>query len=282
MKSIILFLLIGVSIFADSKVTIVPYIGFGSYDSDISDSDNLVGLYSIIKDADHSIELSIESKNLDYNDKSKLNQINLAGSYKKFLDKTTKFNTLLHYISNNGTSDKTFIALVGADKKYQNKLVLGLQVAYSIYNSDTLTKEIIQIKPSLKFNYGRADSKWGIIRPKISFYYIEPISQNATLESSYFSTELGLTHAKGSFISSISIWFGEQLYAVRDNGFTIYNLNELHTKGFILSSRYRVDNDLGVKLSYSSEDYKTYDSSHTLGDEDETINRLLLVADFTF
>ncbi len=283
MKRIILFLLLSLSVFADSRITIVPYLGSGSYNSSLTDKDTLIGLYSIMKEDTHSVELSIESKNMNYADGSKLNQINLTGSYKTTLDKSINVNTLLHYISNNQESDGTLITLLEAENTYKKNLVLGVQVAYSFYNENTLAKNMLQIKPSIKFNYGRRDSKWGTIHPKISFYYIKPLSTNKTLESSYFSTELGFTHAKGSFISTASIWFGEQVYAVRDNGFTIYNLNELHNSGYRLSSRYSINKDLGVKLSYSNEDYKTFNlTTDTLGSEEESINRILLVADFSF
>lgn len=281
MKKIILFLFIGISIFADSKIHIVPYTATGSYNSNISASDSIVGLYTMIQKETYSIELSVESKKQKYNDGSNLNQINSVFSYKTKNSNNLKYNTLVHYIANNADSDEAIITLVGMDKTYNKNLILGLDVAYSFYNTNTLTKNVLQLRPSLKFKYGRSDSKWGILYPRISFYYIKPINPNANLKNSYFSTEIGITHAKNSYITSASMWFGEQLYALRDNGFTIYNLNELHTKGFLVSTSYKIYKYVNLKISYSNEEYTTY-VGDVLGTEEESINRVLLIADYTF
>lgn len=282
MKKVVLFLLFSLSLFADSKITVVPYVGFGSYSSNISEDDVLIGLYTFIKEKDYSVEFSVESKNQNYTDGTKLNQVNLVGAYKTYLSSTVKINGLFHYISNNAASNGTAIALIDVDKTFKKKFTLGIQVIYSIYNADTLAKNMLQIKPTLKFKYGHNRSKWGSIVPRISFYYLNPGSKNVSLENNYFSSEFALTHTKGAFISTASVWFGEQLYAVRDNGFTVYNLNELHTSGFLLSSRYKASKDIGVKISYSSEDYKTYSSAGALGAASESIERILLIADFSF
>jgi len=282
-KKIVLFLFLSLSIFADSKIAVAPYLGFASYDSNTSDKDTLIGMYSIMIEDTYSIEFSIESRTLTYTDTTKLKQINLATSYKAKLKNNIKLNTLFHYISSNqDQSDGTIITLFGAEKKYKNNLELGLQASASFYNLDSLAKKIFQIKPTIEFDYGHKSSKWGALHPKISFYYIKPSAENVTtLENSYFSTELELTHINSTFINKASIWFGEQLYAVRDNGFTIYNLNELHTKGWSISSRYKIDNNLGAKLSYTNENYQTF-SAATLGTKEEKMSRILLVADFSF
>jgi len=281
MKKIVLFVLFTLSIFADSKITVVPYVGFGSYSSDVTKDDVLIGLYSIMKEKGYTVEFALESKNQNYTDGSKLNQVNIVASYKTYIENNVKINGLLHYISNNAPSNGGIIALIDANKAFKKKFTLGLQVAYSIYNANTLAKNMLQIKPSIKFKYGNEGSKWGTITPRLSFYYLDPGSSSAGLADNYFSYDFALTHVKGNFISSASIWFGEQLYAVRDNGFTVYNLNELHTSGFLLSSRYQAAKDIGVKLSYTSEDYNTY-TAGVLGVSGETLNRVLLIADFTF
>ena len=296
MKNIILFLflLLNVNLLAESKVTFVPYISYANYDGSTSDTnstdtnstiqsngpiknDAIIGLYSLIDDGYQSIEFSVELKYLKYTSGEELTQINLATSYKKYLLKNLKLNTLLHYISNNIASNGATIALVGLDYISENDFTLGIESAYSSYGSNSLADKILQIKPSASFAYGHKNSDWGVIYPGISMYYIKPYSQNTSLNNSYFSTELDLTHKKGSFTTKLQYWFGEQLYAVRDDGFTIYNLNEVHNSGTALSMHYKVDNSLGIKTSYISEYYTRIGST-----SEEYMDRLLFVADFSF
>ena len=305
MNKIVLFLFlifnINLNLFAESTVTIVPYISSANYDiNSVADanatdtntttdtnssinsrgaikSDILIGLYSIIDDNYQTIEFSLELKKLTYQNNDKLTQINLASSYKKYLTKNFKLNTLLHYISNNIESDGTTIALVGVNYIKSSRLKLNLQAAYSIYNSESLANKILQIKPTASFTYGHKNSNWGILYPEISLYYIKPYSENVTLDSSYYSTELSLTHVKESFRTKLSYWVGKQLYAVRDNGFTIYNLNEIHNSGTSLSFQYKIDNSLGIKASYTSEYYTRIGST-----DEEYMDRILFLANFSF
>ena len=289
MKKIVLVLLLSITLlsitlFADTKITIVPYISSATYDSNLTDKDILSGIYTHIKNDAQTLEFSIESKKLTYTNTSnidKLNQLDFTIAYATPIDNEINIYTLLHYISNDAKSNKAKIFLLDITKKYNNNMNLNLELAYSFYNQNTLAQRIIQVKPSLKLKYGHINSKWGVLHPKISFYYIEPSGENITLQKSYFSSEFALTHIKGSFVTSMNIWFGEQINAVRDRGFSVYNLDELHTHGYLISSRYKYSNDLGLKLSYTGETYKTYTSA-VLGTSDEIQKRILLIADFTF
>jgi len=275
---IILFLLLVGNLFAESKITIAPYLSYASYEGNVINNDTLVGFYSLFDWKDYSLEFSAESKNLKYTNGSSLKQRNYIASYKTYLKSNMRLNTLVHYVLNNdNASNGTTSFLVGINYKTKNKITYTLQSAYSLYNTQALANKYLQIKPSVGYIYGHKDSNYGQLFPKISFYYIMPFSPNAALDTSYFSTEIDLVHVKNAFRTKGSIWFGKQINALRDNGFTIYNLKQIHTSGFTLSSRYKLNKDTGLTLSYSNEYYNMIGNSKQL-----FYNRLLFVADFNY
>lgn len=286
-KSITLIILIfNLSLFAQSKIMLVPYQSYATYNSQSSDTnvsdplnngDLTSGLYFIAYDSTYSFELALEDKSIDYAN-TKINQINLVSSYKTYISDNVKVNTLIHYASNSRSQSNTiYVPLVALTYISHSNLNVGLETAYSMYDSQALSSKVLQLKPSISFAYGRKDSAWGMLFPKISMYHIIPISPNSSLKSNYVSTEFELVHKNGLFTSKVSYWAGEQLYAVRDNGFIIYDINEIHTSGASISSRYKFNKMLGLKASYNTEYYNTFGST-----KEEYMQKISFVADFTF
>lgn len=289
--SLLFIVLFATSLVAQSKIIFVPYLSNASYGSSSpadlnatninNQKDSITGIYSLFDESHYSFEFAIESKKLSYTQQNQthiLNQTNYIASYKSSLKNNLKLNTLIHYIGSSFSQDNGMIAsLLGLNYLSARKVNLGVEVAYSIYNSKKSAPKVLQIKPYLSYPYGRKDSAWGMIFPKISFYYIKPTSSNIPLQESYFSTEFKLIHLKNNFTSSLSYWAGKQLYALRDNGFTLYNLDNIHESGLSLSSRYRWSQTIGIKASYQNEYYIPLGSK-----QNQYMHRYLFLVDFNF
>lgn len=287
-KSLILIvLLFNVLLSAQSQVMLVPYQSISTYNNTssgdanasepLSKDDKTIGLYYLFNDTTYTVELALEKKSLNYSDK-KISQTNFVSSYKTYLSKNIKINTLLQYASNSRSqSDTIYAPLLGLTYITHSNLHIGLEAAYSMYDSKALSSKVLQLKPSIDFAYGHKDSAWGMLYPKISLYYIKPISPNSSLEKNYISTEFEVIHKNGLFTSKVSYWIGKQLYAIRDNGFTIYDLNEIHNRGALISTRYKFNTMLGLKASYNTEYYTTFGTT-----KEEYMDKISLIVDFTF
>ena len=287
-KSLILIvLLFNVLLVAKAKIMLVPYQSSSTYNNTPSGDTNAseplskdhktTGLYYLFKDTTYSIELAVEKKSLNYSNEN-ISQTNFVSSYKTYLYKNVKLNTLFNYASKSRSQSNTIkVPLIGLTYITHSNLNIGLETAYSIYDSKALSSNVLQLKPSIGFAYGHKDSAWGMLFPKVSLYYIMPMSSTSSLEKNYISTEFQLIHRNGLFISKVSYWAGKQFYAIRDNGFTIYDLNEIHTSGSSISTRYKYNKMLGLKASYSTEYYKTFGTT-----KEEYMNKVSFVADFTF
>ncbi len=279
------------SLLAQSKNIFVPYLSYASYGSSSAadanatninnKKDRIVGIYSLFDAGDHSFEFAIESKKLSYTKQNQtkiLNQTNYIASYKSYLKNNLRLNTVIHYIKSSFSQDNGMIAsVIGLNYVSGKKVNLGVEMAYSIYNANKKAPKVFQTKAYLSYPYGRKDSAWGMIFPKITFYYIKPLSSNIPLKDSYFSTEFKLIHLKNHFTSAISYWAGKQVYAIRDDGFTLYNLDNIHESGFSVSSRYTWSEAIGFKTSYENEYYKPLGSK-----QNQYMHRYIFLVDFNF
>jgi len=282
MKKLILFLLLAVGItkLLASDSTLIPYLSQTDY-SDGSKSDSTIGgLYYRYSTATHTYELGFEKIALKFNDSntSDLKQDDITFVYSYQMDKNYKLKTGLHYIlSNESYINKTTIFLLGLGYIEKKSFKLGANLAISLYSSSALASKIIQLKPYYGFTYGERNSVMGKFYTKFNMYIIHPKEITTSLKHTYYSYELELNHSKGNFTNKVSGWIGEQLYALRDNGFTVYNLNEEHNGGFSISSRYSINSDIGLKLAYVYEDF------NEIGSTTATImNRIVLSCDVNF
>ena len=260
--------------------TLVPYMEKSNYKNNYKQSSNVNGFYTKFSTKQYSIELNYEKTSLDYNSTfSDYTQSDYTLAYSLYLDKNYRLKTAYHLMS--GDSNKKTSAeiyLIGLQYLKKGNFDLGVDLAYSNYSKSKLVNNVSQANTYARVTFGDYKSLMGkyILKVDATFIHPKSIDSNSTLLSSYTSYGVSLKQFKGDFTNSIGAWSGEQIYASKDNGLTLYSLDELYNSSYYISSRYSVTKNLGVTLSYKHENFKDLDTT-----KDDTLQRYLLSLDYT-
>lgn len=282
MKIVISFLLLAFTNLLAMDVTLVPYAADSKYEGISKDSSSITGLYSKFSTPNYSVELNYENMNLEDINSSvdKIKQTDLVARYSQLLSDYYKLNAGAHFIkSDNNESHDAKVYFLGVKYFKKNRFDVALDIVYSTYDNNATADDVRQIRLSTGKTFGNYKSKMGKFIAKVGarMIYLKYTDSNSTLDSRNSSYDLSLTQFKGAFINKISWWSGDQLYAVRDRGFSVYNLDELHETGITLSSRYSITKDMGLMLSYTKENFIDLEL-----DEEDSMERILLSFDYTF
>lgn len=146
----------------------------------------------------------------------------------------------------------------------------GLEGAISSYNYYTAWKPILQISPSITFKIGDYYSSGDFFITAKAYYIRLPEELGAGVilfRRNYFSGELSLAY-KYLNIFNISVfgWGGSQVFAVRNNGFTVFNSDEEHFAGYGLSLKYALTEELSVNAGiYNDHFIEQKKQTNTMG-----------------
>ncbi|MBU1657935.1 hypothetical protein KKG72_02655 [bacterium] len=261
------------------EAVIIPFVANSEYQDSEKDSALHGGFYSKLSDSKNSVELSYERLNLNYSTPKKmLLQDDVTFNYSHILSKNYTLNGGFHYIhTNERQSNKVQSYFLGLKYFNKNNFDIGADVCYSLYNSYSLAESILQLKPYFGFHFGENSSIMGHFYTKISYYLMHPKNTTTSLEHNYNSYEIDIQHSLGNFTNNLQAWSGKQLYAVKDSGFTLYNLNEEHNGGYSFSSKYRLSKKLGIKAAYVYEDFSEFGTNGS-----STMSRYILSCEYNF
>jgi len=274
-----IFLLTFTSLFA-LDITLVPYMEKSSYKNNYKHSSSVNGFYTKFSTKQYSLELNYENTSLDYNSTlTNYTQTDYTFSYSLYLSKNYRLKTAYHNMS--GDSKQNISAKVyslGLQYLKKRSFDLGVDLTYSDYSKSESVNDVYQTNTYARVTFGDYKSLMGkyIVKLDVSFIHPKSLDSNSTLSSSYTSYGLSLKQFKGDFINSIGTWGGEQIYAVKDNGFSIYSLNELYNSSYYISSRYAVSENMGITFSYKVEKFNDLDTL-----KDDSVRRYLLSLDYT-
>ena len=280
MKFIIfIFLLTFTSLFA-LDITLVPYMEKSTYKNNYKQSSSVNGFYTKFFTKQYSLELNYEKTSLDYNSTfGDYKQSDYALAYSLYLTPNYRLKTAYHLMS--GDSNKKTSAqiyFIGLQYLKRANFDFGVDLAYSNYAKSKLVDNVSQTNTYARVTFGDYKSLMGRYIFKVEATFINPksIDSNSSLLSSYTSYGVSLKQFKGDFTNSIGGWGGEQVYALKDNGLTLYSLDEVHNSSYYISSRYSVSKNLGLTLSYKVDRFKDLDTT-----KNDTIKKYLLSLDYT-
>lgn len=246
-------------------ITLIPYGGYTTY-SDANKSNSLqAGLYAKFEHDSESYEVAIERKVITFNDyynttanttqtynDEKQNDLSLLYSY---IEESIKYKVALHYIgSSSRKSNESQAYLAGVSYRAPKGFEVGLNLCYSLYAKEALSKHSVQLTPNAAIALAPASSPVGSLYARLFFYYANHFKSSTLIDNSYSSFEVELNQQKGNFSNRFAVWYGKQLYVIKDDIFTFYNQAEVHNGGYLLSSRYAATDSSGIKLSWVYED----------------------------
>ena len=280
MKIIITLLLLIFTNLIALDITLVPYTEQTNYKNSVKKSSTINGFYTKFKEPTYYIELDYETMNLDNNETvTTIKQTDYTLAYSYYLKQNYQFKTAYHKMSNNNkiaSSGNTYLFGIKYFKK--NKFDLGLDISYSNYDKTALTQDIYQLKPYFEITFGDYKSTMGkyILKIDSNVFYPKATDTNSTNIKNCSSYGISIQQIKGDFINKFSAYKGKEIFAVKNNGFSINNQNELYTSGYTLFTRYSVSENLGVSFSYKRENFTEIDSNIK-----SNLQRYLLLLDYT-
>lgn len=245
----------------NSESVIVPFLAVTKYDNSPSNYASIAGgIYSRFNNENESIEIALEKISIIRQNSSlqTIKQNDYIFQYANiFLENfRAKFGAHLAITDNTHTTNIQ-VYYVGIEGFKVGSYNAGAELYYSAYSQTALSDTVIQVKPYLRFKMGNNISMLGALYTKLSLYYLS-YSNTAVLPDPYLSFELDLTHRIYNLTTTLKVWRGEQLYVVKDSGFTIYPLNEVHIGGFSYSNKYRMFESMAVKVAYIYEEFNDF------------------------
>lgn len=126
----------------------------------------------------------------------------------------------------------------------------GLEMAYSIYNDSPVDLNVLQIRPHYGFYFAALGKR---LYSESRFYYIhldEYIGN--TLKNNYSFEQLFSTYV-GQADFKLSGWVGQQIFAVKNEGFVVYNLSDRYLGGVEFEAGYKVTDNLRAAINISQQ-----------------------------
>lgn len=199
-------------------------------------SGGLYGYFGIGKY--HSMQGEFDNTRINYKDGTRLKQNDFTFLYNNFSIPQVKLQLGGHYISTTDpTTDNGFI-IFGSILFYKTYLWnMGMTAYFSNYENGNPSFQVYQFSP--KIGIGTVPlSPATYIYMETQFHMIFLSRQSGGSKRQYYSLEQAVVFTGTNWSLRGNGWIGEQMYAVRNGGFTVYNLPEREKGGFGASFRY--------------------------------------------
>ncbi len=253
-----------------------------TYDGSVlKDGGWVAGAYGYLgHGARHALEGAAARTRIDYLDGTHLEQNDLSLAYTHYFPRVS-LRAGAHYIDTNEVltdGGYTLFASVGPYVPYVWNA--NVEVAYSSYPNYSLGMSVLQIAPGVGLSFGNAEGT-RFLYASGRGYYIRLLEELAlesgeVLDREFLSAEMKLDYFHGRATVSGYVWSGEQAFAVRQAGFTTYNLPEKHKGGFGGTLKYALGQKVAAAVGAFSEQFR--DIGY---DEDVSLTVLYLSLGFT-
>lgn len=280
----LLLLLIGAYTALAADITIHPFGTHATYNDGFKKSDTSLGIYLDKEYKNRLFKAGYEYKDTSYHDSAYDNyQNDFIVGYSSPISQKLVLDLAAHFtLSNLDQANHNQIYFGGVSYIKKERFSLGLDLAYSKYNDKSLANELMQFSPYFGFWYGDLLSTLGRVFIKFNYNYINPNEEKISLQRRYNSAEFSIRQYTKNFNNMFAYSFGKSINLVKDKGFTVFNNNEIHTQGFILSSAYKINASSIIKLSYIHERYDAYDPVLSTSKNNVKSKRLLLSGSLKF
>ncbi len=222
------------------------------------DGYSTTGYLSLGDGLHNTLQLGVEYTHINYKDGySDLNQEDYTIAYtntNQLLKKHT-FTFGAHYInSDDDLTDGGYTLFF--DGTYSNSIYpyyfkwnAGIGLYYSRY-TNTTDFNVYQVNSHTTVKLF-SDYRRGALYTDVTGYYIH-VTDSDTIgidKSNYYSLDLALRYYYGSYDFKIGGWVGQQMFAVKNGGFVVYNLKEKYKGGAYTEIGYTFKN--GLRLAFN-------------------------------
>jgi len=225
-------------------------------DSEVKEQGWVAGFYGTYGSGwKHLVEVGATRTGIDYVDGWELRQTDVAGAY-GYYGASGAVRAGAHFISGNDPLSDGGVVLFGGASRYRVGVwSAGTEGALSSYGSYNEGLTVVQVAPSAGVTRTAAEGRH-VMGATLRGYWIR-VSRDVGLRSrSFLSGEASVSYTSGRLSLSGFAWAGEQAFAVRAGGFTVFNLAELHTGGLGGGVRWVLSSRSALSVGYSLERFE--------------------------
>lgn len=185
------------------------------------------GVYGYFSTTINMFEVGIDDTRIKFRDGFNFDQQDITAVLTDYGIPNIRLRGGVHYMINNDpTTNGGIIGFGGMHYYVKDRWEVGVDAYASRYGDYAPPVTITQITPHL----GVQLSPW--MRADVRGYYIRPDKDVGLGKLDFYSLEGRVTHEVGRLAIAGFGWGGEQTFAVRNDGFVVFNLNEKHTGGY--------------------------------------------------
>jgi len=236
-----------------SPSTFTPFYGSTTFSNSEKKEAKNYGVYY----KGENFKTVVEKQAIKYNNdsnSSNFTQTNYSVQYNIDIENDIDVYTTLNYIQSSNTKySGIYSVLLGSKKKFDS-FTFGLNLSYSDYNNVSV-KSVKQISPYIGFSFGDYNSLMGNFYTKIIYDTISLDSNLLGLKKDYSTYSVSLTHSKRNFQNFVGYWFKDHLFALRDDGLTIQNFEEIYENALSISSKYNFSPFTSLQISFIQKDF---------------------------
>jgi hypothetical protein len=239
----------------------MTYFGWVNYrQTAYKDQAYMAGLYADLGDGRaHRLEAEVDSLDLHYRDYPSLEQWEATAVYANSSLSHLRLRAGVHaVVGEDPLTDRGWTAFGGVLYRPGERWEIGLDGYRSEYPDYPGGLDIGQIVPRFGLTLWRgARHRWS---NDLRGYWIGP-NRDLGLGSDLGSVEDRLALDWGAWRFSVQGWVGRQVFALRNDGFTAFNLLEDHRGGFGLEVRHDLSSHVGFTLRLSREFFEEFGTS---------------------
>ena len=242
---------------AQTRTDVLLHASALSYrDSQVKDGGWVAGFYGTWGSGwKHLVEVGATRTGVDYLDGWQLRQTDVAAAY-GYYGATGAVRAGAHLVSGNDPLSDGGVVLFGGASAYRvGAWSAGAEGALSSYGSYDGGLTVAQVAPSVGFTRTVGAGR-RTVGAMLRGYWIRVSDDVGLTGREFTSGEASLSCASGRFGMSAYAWTGEQAFAVRGGGFTVFNLAELHTGGFGGGLRWVLSDRSAVSAGYYLERFQ--------------------------
>ena len=239
----------------------------------------VTGYISIKKGLSRQMEIGLAQSHIDYKALSDIDQTDFTIRFSDVgqLAPNYSFNMGFHYIdTDDDTTDQGKVFFGDATYFVPDIWDAGVQAAYSLYYDTRNDLSVIQIAPHIGCFLGKNPENRLYFESKLFFIHttddVRIGNVNHLGDDEFLSFQQSVTYTHDSFYAKVYGWAGEQIFAVKNSGFVVYNLSDKYKGGIGMDAGYLMKNGWQISLHISREKLKHVGFSDSAKVRAATIN----------
>jgi hypothetical protein len=205
---------------------------FSYADSELKEDGYAAGFYGTYGTGwKHLLEVGASLTRINYLGGYQHRQTDLAAAYNLFGRRGSGRIGAHLLLANDPLTDGGTVVFAGGNAYEVGVWSVGAEGTYSSYPDYDGGLTVAQLAPTAGLTWSNA-TLTRIVGVTARGYYIRLSDDPGLGDREFLSAETGLSLTTGALTLTAYAWFGEQAFAVRNAGFLVFNLAELHTGGY--------------------------------------------------